>query len=118
MSNKVKETLFERIAFAYFGGITGAIYGLILTALVFVITHTFHSKIILFSGLVFSFLGFFFGNFIFEAFVALTHLIWGFFNGVTDNISADASDQSKGYLRYFFLIGVGTGFVFIGWRLF
>lgn len=109
MSETGESTFFDRVGLILFGGATGAAYGIVLALLMVVFLDQFHPAIIGWSALVFAVLGFFYGNFVAEAFLALAHLTWGFLNGFADNWTPPDDAPPQGHLRAFFLVGLGTG---------
>lgn len=110
------DTVLERLFFAVLGGATGAIYGLILSALVGLVAGEFLPRIVMWSAISFTVAGVFFGNVIGEAFVALLYFLWGFINGAIENPNMEIERNQKPHLLAFAVIGLVTGFVlFLAW---
>ncbi len=99
------------------GGFTGAAYGLVLSLTIGFFTGGWHPNIIGWSAAVFAFLGYFYGNLIGEAILALMHFSWGLINGLSDNWRPIEEPNSDGYLRIFLLVGFGTGLALMFWWL-
>lgn len=117
MPHKTKLTLIDRVAFAFFGGLTGAAYGVLISLVLYFAAKTWYPDTIGWSAAVFGCLGFFFGNLIGEAFLALVHFVWGLIQGLSWEARPIEDGSAKGYLRAFMFIGFGTGLVLlISWH--
>jgi hypothetical protein len=112
--SNIANTLLERTFFAILGGLTGAIYGLLVAILIAaVVTNNFSPTIVGWSAVSFAVIGIFYGNVVGEAFIALLHFLWGLINGLAENADFACERDTKNYLRTFALIGLGTGFILI-----
>lgn len=118
MQSEPDTTLIDRIAFSFFGGLTGAAYGALITLAIYIATEQGHPNIISWSAGVFACLGFFFGNFIAEAFLALIHFLWGLFCALTEQARPIEDNSAQGHLRSFLLLGFGTGLMLLLWSYF
>lgn len=112
MSNP-SDTLSERFFHAVVGALTGAAYGLLIAIAIFLVKEAWHAPIVGWSAGVFAILGFFFGNVVIEALLALIHFVWGLLNGYASASEWERprDDGTTGYLRSVMLLGFGTGVV-------
>lgn len=108
-------TILDRLAMSFFGGITGAAYGVILWVLAFYFTSSSHPSLIVWSAFVFASLGIFFGNFIVEAFLAILHFLSGLFSAFGEYWPSSKYETTENYLHSFYLLGIGTGLVLLIW---
>jgi hypothetical protein len=103
------------------GFVTGAIYGLAILLLgSYFFKYHFDFSLILWAAIVFSVVGVFKGNIIFEAFLIMLHFIWGFINGDPrpfqgyDNLR---KTEPEDYLRVIMWIGFATALaIYLGNR--
>ena len=113
MGDETQPALAVHLFGGFFGGITGAAYGVILWVIAFYVTKASHPAIIVWSAVVFGVIAIFFENFILEAFLGLVYFFWGLFSGFAGN---DALEQDPdNHLRAFFWVGFGTSIVIILW---
>lgn len=105
----------ERFFDAGVGALAGAAWGLLIAFAVFAISGDWHPGIVGGSSGVFAFIGLFFGNLAFEAFLSLIHFLWGVLNGLAfwEASGRIHTQDSQGHLRGFMLLGVGTGFALL-----
>jgi hypothetical protein len=108
-------TFLDRLAMSFFGGVTGALYGVFLWVLAFYFTSTSHPSLIAWSTVVFASLGVFFGNFIAEAFLALLHFLCGLFSAFAEYWPSSKYETTENHLHSFYLLGIGTGLVLLFW---
>lgn len=110
---KPTDTLTEHLFLSGIGALTGAAYGLLIALAIFLIKDAWHAPIIGWSAIVFAVLGFFFGNVVFEALLALIHFVWGLLNGFITFTEWERpkNDDTTDYLRSVMLLGFGTGVV-------
>ena len=101
-------SLWDRIAFAMLGGLTGAAYAVIICLLMFGFAHKAHLTLIPYASAVFACMGFFFGNVIVEAFLCLFYVLWGMLFVISDGNGNLPANDIKTHLRYFFLLGIGS----------
>ncbi|BBB69777.1 hypothetical protein UNDYM_5524 [Undibacterium sp. YM2] len=108
-------SLWDRIAFAMLGGLTGAAYAAVICLLMFGFTHKAHLTLIPYTSAVFACMGFFFGNVIVEAILCLGYALLGmlFAMSVISDVNGNLpANDIKTHLRYFFLLGIGSGLSF------
>lgn len=108
-------TPFDRLALAFFGGLTGAAYGGLIALFVYISTKQWHPALILWSAGVFAGLGGFFGNLVAEAALALIHFVWGLACAFSEQAQPFRKGLVQGYLRTFLLLGFGTGLALLLW---
>lgn len=111
MASQPKTTLYDRVALSCMAVVPGLIYGVLLWVAAFMITEQSHPAIVGLSIVVFSGLGFLYGDFVAEALLASLHFVWGLLNGFAGNGSFEKVHAPKGHLRAFLLVGFGTGIV-------
>ncbi|WP_162061399.1 hypothetical protein [Undibacterium sp. KW1] len=102
-------SLWDRIAFAMLGGLTGAAYAVVICLLIFAFTHKAHLVLIPYTALVFACMGFFFGNIIVEAVLCLAYALWGMLFVISDGSGNLPASDIKKHQRCFFLLGIGSG---------
>jgi hypothetical protein len=105
-------SLWDRLAFAMFGGFTGAACAVVILLLIFGFTHKAHLSLIPYTAVVFACIGVFFGNVIVDAFLCLAYALWGMLFVMADGRGSSPVSDSKTHLRYFFLLGIGSGLSF------
>ncbi len=105
--------MLERLAFAFIGGICGAVYGAMLALAVFFITAVGYPALIGWSVAVFACLGFFCGNFMLEVLLAFLHLVWGVLCAFSGKGYHPEDAGPGAHLKSFLLLGFGTGTVFM-----
>ena len=108
-------TITDRLAQSFFGGLTGAIYGVILWVFASYFTGKLHASLIACSAFVFASLGVFFGNFIVDTLLVLLHFLWGLLSGLAENWPISKNESTESHLHSFFLFGFGTGLVILIW---
>ena len=107
--------MLERLAFAFIGGICGAVYGALIALAVFFFTAVGHPELIGWSIAVFACLGFFCGNFMMDVLLAFLHLVWGVLCAFSGQGYHPEDAGSGAHLQSFLLLGFGTGAVFLLW---
>ena len=109
----------EMSFFAFFGAVTGAIYGLVLAGLsAAFFTGEFSPSIVKWTTLLFGIVGVFSGNVIAEAFLGLLHFLWGLFNGMMDEADCGAERVKEPFMRALTIVGIVTGLALLltyGW---
>lgn len=107
--------MWERLFDTGVGAVAGAAWGLLIAFAVFAFSREWHPGIVGSSSGVFALIGLFFGNLAFEAFLSLIHFLWGVLNGLAlwESSGRIHSEDSRGHLRGFMLLGVGTGFALL-----
>ena len=107
--SKPESTLWDRMAFALLGGLKGAIYGVVMLSLVFMLTRQAHIGLIPSTAIIFAGLGFFFGNVIAEALLSILYFLWGLLGMLSEIGGAPPAQGVSKHLHSFFWLGVGTG---------
>lgn len=97
------------------GFFTGGIYGLIVALTVsYFFKSNFDTNIIVWSAIVFSVVGVFKGNVVFELLLIMLHFFWGYVNGSYRPIVGHGNlerTEPEGYLSKIMWIGFATGLV-------
>jgi hypothetical protein len=114
--------LIDRLACAFLGLVSGAIYGTVLAIVVgFLTTGQIHALYVWCTSGVFATIGFVWGPKVGDVIVGTIHLVYGlaagFFSGAAGT-SIDPEPQASGVWRTLFIFGLGTGFAaFLAWFL-
>ena len=113
MSDTRKEELSYRIATALLGGLCAIFYGFAIAILTALCSGKFYGTIIGWTVAVFTIVGYFYGNVIWEVFSALLHFLYGFLSGLAKDEYFEPDRETSSHLRAISVIGFLTAIILV-----
>jgi len=95
------------------GALAGVIYGFLLALAVALFSNEFSGHIVALAALSFALIGFFEGNVIFDAFLALLHFFVGLANGFAENLEYEPEREAEPRWRAVAMVGCVTGMILL-----